>query len=78
MDQQLLQKPVWNNEDIMKFFNCKVNKAINIKKVAIQKYNGYVPMFPFAVYRDAILKVIGVNLDQELKLQETLKKITQE
>lgn len=78
MSHDVLSKSIWSNEDIMQYFGCRVNKAINIKKLAISKYKGFVPMFPFAVYRDAVLKAVGVDLNHELEIQEALKRIEKE
>lgn len=73
MTQDVLKKSIWSNEDIMLYFGCRVNKAIDIKKVAITKYKGLVPLFPHAVYRDAVLKAVGVDLERELEIQEFMK-----
>ena len=55
---ELMSKAYWNNKDIMMFANCGVNKASKIRKLAIIKYAGGIPLLPQKVRKDAVLKVL--------------------
>ena len=57
-----LNKEYWNLSDIMVFFGCGKNKASQIRKIAIQKYDGFEPILPQKVKKSAVLKAMKVNL----------------
>ena len=46
------------NKDIMLLVPCGKNKASQIRKKAILKYNGFNPNFPRLVRKSAVLKVL--------------------
>lgn len=56
----LLQKPIWSNKDIQEFTGCSKTTASKIRKEAINKYDGLIPLLPKKTKRDAILKALGV------------------
>ena len=56
----LLQKFIWDNKDIQEFTGCSKTTASKIRKEAITKYDGLIPIMPRKTKRDAILKVLGV------------------
>lgn len=71
---ELLSNPIWSNQDIMDFVGVKEAQASKIHQEAVKKYNGQVPFNFKKVKRDAVLAVIGINLEQERKnLQEISK-----
>lgn len=50
------------NKDIMLLVPCGKNKATEIRKKAILKYNGFNPNFPRLVRREAVMKVLEESL----------------
>ncbi len=60
----LLQKFIWDNKDIQEFTGCSKTTASKIRKEAITKYDGFIPIMPRKTKRDAILKVLGVVIWQ--------------
>ena len=58
----LLQKPIWSNKDIQEFTGCSATTAVKIRKEAITKYNGFIPIMPKKTKRDAILKVLNLEV----------------
>lgn len=71
---ELLANPIWSNKDIMDFVGVKEAQASKIHQEAVKKHNGQVPYNFKKVKRDAVLAVIGINLEQEQKnLQEISK-----
>ena len=46
------------NKEIMSIVPCGKNKATEIRKKAILKYNGFNPNFPRLVRREAVMKVL--------------------
>ena len=50
------------NKDIMLLVHCGKNKASQIRKKAILKYNGFNPNFPRLVRKSAVLKVLEESL----------------
>lgn len=72
--QALLLKPIWNNENICFFAECKKTKAYEIMKVAKQKYNGKVACDSRCVKRDSVLLVMGTSIEREVYLLKILKK----
>lgn len=58
----LLQKPIWNNKDIQAFTGCSPTTAVKIRKEAIEKYDGYIPMLPKSIKRDAVLKALNMEV----------------
>ena len=50
------------NKDIMLLVPCGKNKASQIRKKAILKYNGFNPNFPRLVRKSAVLKVLEESL----------------
>lgn len=61
----LLQKPIWSNKDIQEFTGCSKTTASKIRKEAINKYDGLIPLLPKKTKRDAILKALGVIIWQQ-------------
>lgn len=61
MANLLLQKPIWNNKDIQDFTGCSSTTAVKIRKEAITKYDGFIPMLPRLTKRDAILKALRLE-----------------
>lgn len=57
--EELLSKNYWNIKDICLFFGCGRNKATEIKKKAIKDFDGFEPLLPQKVRRDAILKAVN-------------------
>lgn len=57
----MTDKEYWTNKDIREFVGCGVNKACEIRKQAILKYNGLNPLLPRLVKKQAVLKVLGVS-----------------
>lgn len=51
----------------MLYAGCARSKASEIRRKAIVRYNGSVPQFPKKVYRDAVLKVLGIVHSKEVK-----------
>lgn len=64
---ELLQKSIWTNQDIMDYVGCGMTTASKIHKEAIIKHDGYIPLCPKKVRRDAVLKVLGINCVQEIR-----------
>ena len=58
----LLQKPVWSNKDIQEFTGCSATTAVKIRREAILKYDGLIPILPRKTKRDAILKVLNLEV----------------
>lgn len=56
--EELLQKTWWNNKDIKAYVKCGTNKASQIRQRAIKYYDGFNPLLPLKVKRDAVLKVL--------------------
>ena len=52
------------NKDIMKLVPCGKNKACEIRKKAILKYDGFNPNFPRLVRRESVMKVLEEKLWQ--------------
>ena len=60
----LLAKALWSLNDIMEYAECSKTTASKIRKEAITKYDGLIPIMPRKTKRDAILKVLGVVIWQ--------------
>ena len=58
----LLQKPIWSNKDIQEFTGCSSTTAVKIRKEAITKYDGFIPIMPKKTKRDAILRVLNLEV----------------
>lgn len=56
------------NKEIMSIVPCGKNKATEIRKKAILKYNGFNPNFPRLVRREAVMKVLEESLWVNLRL----------
>ena len=56
-------KEYWSNQDIMSYVGCGKNKASQIRKEAIIKFDGLNPVLPRLVKKEAVLKVLEVNRD---------------
>lgn len=54
-------KQYWNNQDIMNYVGCGKNKATEIRKIAIIKFDGLNPLLPRLVKKEAVLKVLEVE-----------------
>ena len=72
----LLQKPIWNNTDIMQYVGCKATKASEIKQLALKRYKGVVRGFPQRVKRDAVLELLGLSFEEEIKKLNILEDLT--
>lgn len=55
-------KEYYNNKDIQALIGCGKNKASEIRKKAIIKYDGYNPNFPRLVRASAVHKVLEEKL----------------
>ena len=60
----------------MAYVGCGRSKASEIRRKAIVRYNGSVPLFPKKVYRDAVLKVLGIVHSKEVKKIKYLQEET--
>ena len=54
-------KEYWTNQDIMNFVGCGKNKASKIRQAAIIRFNGFNPLLPRLVKKQAVLKVLEVS-----------------
>lgn len=61
----LLSTPLWTNKDIMNYVGCSVNKATQIRQRAIMTANGLSIICPKMVKRDAVFKVLELDLNNE-------------
>ena len=59
---ELLKKAYWNISDICSFFQVGRNKATEIRQRAIKKFDGFNPVLPQKVKRDAVLKAMDVKI----------------
>ena len=57
-----MQKEYLNNNDIRALVGCGKNKATEIRKKAIIKYDGLNPNFPRLVRASAVMKVLEEKL----------------
>lgn len=71
----LLAISIWSNRDIMEYVGCGSTKAVEIRRTAIFKHKGMVPMCPKKVYRDAVLNALGLNFYSELEKYRLLKEL---
>lgn len=71
----LYAKPLWSNQDIMRFTNLGRTKASEIHQEAAIKHNGISKLCPKKVKRDAVLKVLGLDFENELSKLNLLKEI---
>ena len=69
----LLGLSIWTNKEIRDYVGCGSTKAVEIRREAIFKHKGLVPMCPKKVYRDAVLKALGLNFYSELEKYRLLK-----
>ena len=46
------------NKEIREMANCGVNKACQIRKIAITRFNGFNPVLPKKTRKEAIIKVL--------------------
>jgi hypothetical protein len=67
-----LSEPYWSYKEIMDYFNCKSTKAAEIKKKAIKEHNGAVQYHADKVSIDAVLRVMGSSLDEEIAKQQKI------
>ncbi len=67
-----LSQPYWSYKEIMDYYNCKSTKAAEIKKKAIEKYNGAVMYHADKVGIDAVLHVMGSSLEEEIAKQQKI------
>ena len=56
------EKKYLNNKDIQNLVGCGKNKASEIRQKAIIKYDGFNPMLPRLVKREAVMKVLEEKL----------------
>ena len=63
-----LCNPLWNNQMIMTYCECGMNKACEIRQTAIDKYGGAVPMFKKLVKADSVMLAIGTTRERELEI----------
>lgn len=64
----LALKPIWNNQDIMKFFEIGKTKASQIRQVAIKRYGGSVALQGKEVYAISVFKAQGLVYENYVKL----------
>lgn len=57
--EELINKQYWTNADIMAYAGCGKTKASQIRREALVKHDGLIPLLPRKVKRDAVLKVLG-------------------
>lgn len=63
---ELLTKPLWNYNDIRKYFHIGKNKAIAIKDSA-RKQCGNLPKYePTKATAKAVMEIQGLNIDEEI------------
>lgn len=63
---ELLTKPLWNYNDIRKYFHIGKNKAIAIKDIA-RKANGNLPKYePTKATAKSVMEIQGLNIDEEI------------
>ena len=60
-----MQKEYLNNKEIQALVGCGKNKACEIRKKAIIKYDGFNPNFPRLVRASAVRKVLEETLWQK-------------
>lgn len=60
--KELLTKAYWNIADICVFFDVGRNKATAIRQKAIKKFDGFNPVLPQKVKRDAVLKAMDIKV----------------
>lgn len=70
MQNQVLLKPIWSNEDIEAYVGCKSTRASQIHRAALN-YGGLFRFIPTLVYRDAVLKALNIDLKAELETYTT-------
>ncbi len=63
---RLLLKSVWTNQDIMAYSGCCMTSASAIHQRAVIEHDGLIKLLPKKVKRDAVLKVLGVDPDEEI------------
>lgn len=64
MEEDLLKKVYWDNQDIANYLKCGMTKASRIHQLAVKEYNGRVICFPRKVYRDAVLRAVGIDPEE--------------
>lgn len=57
-----MNKEYINNKDIQDLVGCGKNKASEIRKKAILKYDGFNPNFPRLVRKQSVLKVLNESI----------------
>lgn len=71
---ELLMKPIWSNEDIMKYVKCGSNSACLIHQNAAIKHDGVVKLLPKKVKRNAVLAALGIDVNQEFEKAKSIIK----
>lgn len=62
-----LSKPLWDYNDIRKYFHIGKNKAIAIKDIA-RKANGNLPKYePTKATAKSVMEIQGLNIDEEIR-----------
>ena len=64
--KKLLAKPIWSCSDIQEYLDCGRTKASQIKARAL-KIGGVVRGIPSKVKKDAVLEVLGLDFEDEIK-----------
>ena len=63
---ELLTYPAWSTSQLMAYLGIKSRTtASKVKSKAIKDYNGYVPYGSQYVKRDAILEMLGTDVEHE-------------
>ena len=57
-----MNKEYLTNKDIMELVGCAKNKASEIRKKAILKYDGFNPNFPRLVRKQSVLQVLNEKI----------------
>lgn len=66
--KELLAKPYWDYHDIAEYFDCGTTKAIEIKKQAINIYDGNIKYMSQYAKIDSILKCFGTTRANEIEI----------
>lgn len=65
----LLLKPIWNKQDIMKYFNVGRPKAVKMRDEAILRANALVPLSQYEVFSEKVIELFtGHSKAEEMKI----------
>jgi hypothetical protein len=63
-----LLKPNWSAKDIAAYGGFKESKSYEIRKVALEKFDGSVKYMPERVKVDSALQAMGTNLKDQIEI----------